>query len=120
MCRVHTQLGFSLLEVVIASAIFAMAAFSIVGYQITALQRTQHALWQSMALLQAQNLLESLRVMRTDDLRQAELYRWNQINQRSLNKSRAQYQCSALQCTVKVWWRQRGIEKKLQLVGALR
>lgn len=57
--------GISLIEVLVALTIFALALLGIAQTQWRALQETQLAEWRSHSALEAMNLLECLRASRT-------------------------------------------------------
>jgi prepilin-type N-terminal cleavage/methylation domain-containing protein len=74
--RYSYQHGFVLLEVLIALFILAFGLLGITEMQLMSLRRNQDALWNSLARLQVNNMLEALAVADTTNY----LVEWNHAN----------------------------------------
>lgn len=60
------QAGFSLVEVLIAFFVLAIGLLGLAGLQLKAMQFNQSAFQRSMAMVSASDLLDSMRLTRTD------------------------------------------------------
>ncbi len=69
------------------------------GHQVL----VRHAFLKSIALLQAENMLERLRVNKSSARRQDELAQWNDENKHLLPQADGFFYCSA-SCVVTVKW----------------
>jgi Tfp pilus assembly protein PilV len=66
----------------------------------------RHAYLKTVALMQAENMLERLRVNKTSASQQRELMEWNDENKRLLPEGVGVFKCSSI-CNVTVKWQER-------------
>jgi len=98
--------GFSLLEILMTLGIISSVFLTIIAIQITNLRQVHLAYYRTVALTQAQAMLERLRVTGSNIVREQEQILWRKKIQSLLPKGAGHYSCfsSGQQCTVWVYW----------------
>lgn len=96
--------GFALIEVLVALFILSLGLFGIAAVQLSALQYSQDAYWQSLATTQLSSLSERFRANQSTFARDNELILWNATNAYLLPQGRGDYHCLENLCTLSVGW----------------
>ena len=102
---IKKQMGFSLIEVLVASVILSVTLGLIMYTQMVALNSSKRADLNSMAVVLSNNLVERLRVDDTQQLRDKELTTWQAGLDHYLPHAHGRMQCSEDSCFVQVDWR---------------
>lgn len=102
--------GFTLIEIMICFAVVTTALFGMVSLQSFSLRNVHSAFYRNMAVSQADNLIERLRVVNSAD---SWNYEWNLAQQQIIHflpQGRYEYHCdlSNHACTVLVYWADHG------------
>ncbi len=101
------QMGFSLIEVLIAWFILSVVLLGIVMFQTSMLKSIDQAYWRSVATVQLESMVERLRANPSPSARLRELAQWNMENSHLLPHGRGNYECHFNICTVKLQWKEK-------------
>lgn len=101
----HTK-AFSLIEVTVALLIFSVVMLGLMALQTRQIKRLYRSYLHSVATIQAQSMLERLRVNEAPTVRLRELAIWNKRNHTLLPAGHGSYACARYQtdCHVTVTW----------------
>lgn len=98
------QVGYSLIEVLIAWSIVSIVLLSMIVLQTKLLQQNYMSYLQSIAVIQVNSMLERLQVNQSTTMRQRELNEWNQQNVKLLPQGKGNYVCQNNHCKITLWW----------------
>lgn len=98
------QFGYSLIEVVSALLVISMGVFAALSLQQKSLHAAQSTYWTSVAITQAQSLIEMLLANKDQKARDNELENENPIIASMLPEGLGSYQCVESVCEVRVQW----------------
>lgn len=103
--------GFSLLEVLIAFALMTGVLLGFIVLQNSALNQVYNSYQQSMAVSQAEAMMERLRSSQSSPERTQLFNDWLQELSYFLPQGKGDYQCfPSGQCTVNVYWEAHGLK----------
>ena len=100
--------GYSLLEVLIAALVISIGLLGIAGSAIVSLRHSEQAYLHSVAITQAQSMIERLRVNHSQAARERELKLWNQENKYLLPKGKGVIACKTRSCKIVLTWSKGG------------
>lgn len=98
------QKGFALLEVLIAWVLLTVVILGITRLQLNNTRMTAAAYWRSAATVQADVLLQQLRVITDPTIWSETLEKWRRDTARRLPNGRGNYACQSNRCRVQVYW----------------
>ncbi len=106
----YIMTGFSLLEVLVAMLIISSSLLGIFGLQNLALRHTQSAYYQTIAVNQAQALMERLRADSSSEGQRQEMILEQNLIANWLPQGHCDYQCLGAPpaCAVNVYWQDHG------------
>lgn len=99
------QLGFNLIEVLIALFILSFGLLALAELQLAALRSVEEAYWQSVASVRMAAILERFRATNSKHHRQAECNTWQTINQQLSASLQSECQCQTNSCLVTLRWK---------------
>lgn len=88
------QTGVSLLEVLISLLLLSFGLLALIRLQLLALQQTDHALLQSIAVMQLRSVAERLAIKAVDPI--TSIIQWNKENERLLPAGKGRIQGSEI------------------------
>ncbi len=100
------QRGFGLMEVLLALAISAVVMLVLVARQLDVMRYCYRDYFRSVAINQAQSMLERLRVNASDGARRREYVAWNTLNYQVLPEGHGSFSCRQFdhRCVVSLHW----------------
>ncbi len=112
MAQINRQLsffckGFGLVEILVALTIFSIVLVPLMARQLKQSQQSYQNYFKSIAVTQAQSMLERLRANHSDQARRREYLVWNKWNQQLLPQGHGSYTCRPYdhRCWVSIkWW----------------
>src|SRR3989344_7949527 len=101
--------GFGLIEMLMVLLVIAVLSVTLVKYQLNHFTNNFHAYCKSVALVQAQSLLERLRANQNAQYRTREVNLWNHSNHERLPNGQGRYECNFYthECKVEVEWQEK-------------
>lgn len=99
--------AYALTEVLLALAVFAVVLLPLLRMSLVQVHDSINSYWRTVAINQAQSMLERLRVNHSSVARQRELLAWNRINQFVLPNGHGSFHCRRYDqhCLVSIgWW----------------
>lgn len=111
ICRKGARYSaFTLWEVLLASSLVAMILLGLMALHVEASRVNWQSYYRSVAVLQAESMLQRLRADTTPGSRTQAYVAWNEWNQRLLPNGHGRYDCYPLtqRCTVSLTWQAAG------------
>lgn len=102
-----TRRAFSLVEVLVAITIFSLILLPLLANNLRQTRDTYQSYFCTLAVAQAQSMLERLRANHSLAARRREYQAWNRLNEQLLPQGHGSYTCRQYdhQCLVSLeWW----------------
>ena len=111
-----SMVGLTLLEVLIAWALFILVLADLWRSSIESLRQTRHAYWYSVATVQLESLSEQWRAHTMNGviipvIPPHEMNQWNDINRQLLPHGQGYYRCHDCYCTITLQWQEKTLQQ---------